>query len=107
MTDQPVAAPTPARPDEVAVLVDLLRVVVAHVLIRRKQFHLRVSAKAQAAYPEGVVVRTGVTKAGDIDVWLEPSRPGMRRGVVYLGREAPPTGAEAGATVAAEEGQRA
>lgn len=77
----------PARPIEAAVATDLLRVVVAHVLLHRKDYGIEVTAKAQARYPAGVMVRLGVMANGTIHAWLEPSRPGQRRGVVYIAGE--------------------
>lgn len=79
----------PATPGEAAVLVDLLRVIVAHVLVGRKGYHLRISKAAQDRYPEGVLVHVVTTTAGDIEAWLEPARPDMRRGVPYVPAVAP------------------
>jgi hypothetical protein len=79
---------TPARPDEVADALQIMRAALAGLAAGRKDYRLKVT-KRQRERAVGALVRVALTTDGNIEVWLEAPTEAMRTGVVYLGPNHP------------------
>ena len=72
----------PANPIEAAFSADLMRALLARLLVGRKRPLVGTYAAGEQA--AGVLLRVGLDRRGTIRAWLEEPEPEMRHGVPYI-----------------------